>query len=94
MDTVYLVASGDSRASANVKCEPTQAEMERKLQVAITSLGGKVKRAHAFDPAKGHGFVDSQKMGIDVFRTIPENAPVIVAESVWQFSNSPDPMCP
>ncbi len=87
MDTVYLVASGDSRASANVKCEPTQAEMERKLQVAITSLGGKVKRAHAFDPAKGHGFVDSQKMGIDVFRTIPENAPVIVAESVWQFSN-------
>jgi len=87
MKTIYLVASGDSRLSANLKCEPTQAEMERKLTAAVASLGGTVKRAHLFDAAKGHGFIDSQKMGMEVFRSIPADAPVIVAESVWQYSH-------
>jgi len=32
-------------------------------------------------------FVDSQRYGIDVFRAIPQDAPVIVAEAVWQYSH-------
>src|SRR6202043_347043 len=45
-----------------------------------------VKRAHLFDETKGHGFIDSQKMGLQVFRSIPQDAPVVVAEAVWQYS--------
>ena len=36
---------------------------------------------------KQHGFIDSQKMGMEVFRKLDPNAPLIVAESVWQYSH-------
>jgi hypothetical protein len=87
METVYLVASGDLRVSANRNCEAAQALMERQLVEACRREGAKVKRAHPYDAAKGHGFIDSQKMGLEVFRSIPPNAPVIVAEAVWQYSH-------
>ena len=44
-------------------------------------------RAHPFDRAKKHGFIDSQKMGMEVFRTLDPEAPLIVAETVWQYSH-------
>ncbi len=87
MDTIYLVASGDLRLSANQNCEAAQAEMEKQLVAAIKREGGKVKRAHPYDPIKKHGFIDSQKYGLEVFRKIPTDAPVIVAEAVWQYSH-------
>jgi L-fucose isomerase, C-terminal domain len=86
MNTVYLVANGDLRLSANQKCEPAQAEMEKALVGAIQREGFNVKRAHTFDETKGHGFIDSQKMGLRVFRSIPQDAPLVVAEAVWQYS--------
>lgn len=61
--------------------------MEAKLQKAIAAEGWTVVRAHAFDPQKKHGFIDSQKMGMEVFRTLDPNAPLIVAEAVWQYSH-------
>lgn len=84
---VYLVASGDQRLSANRVCWPAQQEMESKLMAAFERLGARVVRAHHFDQAKGHGFIDSQRMGMDVFRRIPPEAPVVVALAVWQFSH-------
>ncbi|WP_093288741.1 fucose isomerase [Verrucomicrobium sp. GAS474] len=84
---VYLVANGDLRASANQKCEAAQAGLEASLVAAIEAEGHAVKRAHGFDKAKGHGFIDSQKYGMAVFRLIPKEAPVIVAEAVWQYSH-------
>jgi len=86
MNTVYLVANGDLRQSANQKCEDAQAAMERSLVEAIQREDLSVKRAHPFDETKGHGFIDSQKMGLLVFRSIPKDAPVVVAEAVWQYS--------
>ena len=86
MNTVYLVANGDLRLSANQKCEPAQAAMEKALVGAIQREGFKVKRAHPFDETKGHGFIDSQKMGLRVFRSIPPEAPLVVAEAVWQYT--------
>eukprot|EP01105_Mastigella_eilhardi_P024388 TRINITY_DN6355_c0_g1_i2.p1 TRINITY_DN6355_c0_g1~~TRINITY_DN6355_c0_g1_i2.p1 ORF type:complete len:528 (-),score=128.56 TRINITY_DN6355_c0_g1_i2:2180-3763(-) len=87
MATVYLVASGDSRPAANLNCWATQAAMEAALGRAFERLGAKVVRAHAYDAARGHGFIDSQRMGLDVFRTcVPKGAPVVVAESVWEYS--------
>jgi hypothetical protein len=87
METIYLVASGDLRLSANQKCEAAQAEMERQLVAAIEREGRNVKRAHQYDPTKKHGFIDSQKFGLDVFSQIPKDAPVIVAEAVWQYTH-------
>ena len=87
MKTVYLAASGDLRLSANQTCEPAQAAMEQKFMAACQREGVKVKRAHPYDPVKKHGFIDSQKMGLEVFRKIPRDAPVIVAEAVWQYTH-------
>lgn len=83
---VYLVANGDLRLSANQKCWPEQAKMEAVLTKALNAEGWKVIRAHAFDKAKGHGFIDSQKLGLEVFRQLDPEAPLIVAECVWQYS--------
>jgi hypothetical protein len=84
---IYLVANGDLRLSANQKCWSEQASMENLLTKAFATEGAKVVRAHLFDEAKGHGFIDSQKMGLEVFRKIPNDAPLIIAEAVWQYSH-------
>lgn len=85
--TVYLVANGDLRESANRQCEAAQQEMEAGLIAACKSLGYTVKRAHGYDKAKGHSFIDSQKYGREVFAGIPADAKLIVAEAVWQYSH-------
>lgn len=85
-DTVILIANGDLRLSANQMCWPAQAEAEAAVTRAIDGLGRAVARGHPFDLAKGHGFIDSQRHGIEVFRSIPEDAAVVVVEAVWQYS--------
>lgn len=84
---VWLVASGDLRISANQLCWPAQEEMESKLAQAASLHGITIRRAHAYDPEKAHGFIDSQRKGIEIFKGIPKNVPLIVAESVWQYSH-------
>ena len=54
---------------------------------AIRREGREVRRGHAYDPEKGHGFIDSQKRGMEVFRDIPPDAPLVVVEAVWQYSH-------
>ncbi|MFF3286712.1 fucose isomerase [Streptomyces sp. NPDC003023] len=85
--TVYTVASGDLRPRANITCWPTQEKLESDLAAALADLGHKVRRGHDFDPDKGHGFIDSQRAGIEVFKNIPRDAPLIVVEGVWQYSH-------
>ena len=36
---------------------------------------------------KQHGFIDRQKYGMEVFREHSPDAPLIVAEAVWQYSH-------
>ena len=85
--TVYLVASGDLRLSANQTCWPAQKKMEEELSAVVAGFGSELRPAHAFDSEKAHGFIDSQRYGMDVFRKIPAEARVIVAEAVWQYSH-------
>lgn len=87
METIYLVASGDLRLSANQNCWPAQEAMEKTVTAAVEHEGAKVQRAHPYDPVKKHGFLDSQKHGLEVFHSIPSTAPVIVAEAVWQYTH-------
>jgi len=85
-NSAVLVASGDLRLSANQTCWPAQAEMERKLVAAFEREGMRVVRGHPYDEQEEHGFISSQRMGIEVFRKIHPRQPVIVAEAVWQYS--------
>jgi hypothetical protein len=83
---IFLVASGDLRLSANQVCWPAQADMEQKICDAFATAGWVVKRAHPFNSSLKHGFIWNQRMGMDVFKAIPINAPLIVAVAVWQYS--------
>jgi hypothetical protein len=85
-DEVLLVANGDLRLSANQVCWAAQAGLENMLTEAFLSEGIKLRRAHPFDPALKHGFIYSQRMGMDVFAHIHSEAPIVVAEAVWQYS--------
>ena len=84
---VLLVASGDLRSAANQKCWPAQAAMERQLAGAVEAQGWRLIRAHPYKPKDKHGFIGSQKEGMEVFARIDPKTPIIVAESVWQYSH-------
>ncbi|XVU22763.1 fucose isomerase [Actinoplanes sp. CA-054009] len=86
-NTAYLIASGDLRPAANRAGWPIQEEMEAAVTAALGALGWSVRRAHSYDQEAGHGFISSQRMGLEVFKTIPPDAPLIVAEAVWQYSH-------
>src|SRR5262245_48338435 len=85
--TVYTVASGDLRPSANIKCWPVQQRLEADVTRAVESFGWTVVRGHPVDERAGHGFIDTQRKGLDVFAGIPPEAALIVVEAVWQYSH-------
>lgn len=87
LNQIVLVSSGDLRLSANQNCWAAQQQMEHNLAAAIEKFGWTVRRAHPYNSTKKHGFIDSQRMGMDVFHGIDPNQPLIVAESVWQYSH-------
>ena len=86
-DTVIVIASGDLRLSANRMCWPAQAQAEEAVMNAIRREGREVRRGHACDPVKQHGFIDSQKYGMEVFRGLAPDAPLVVVEAVWQYTH-------
>ena len=85
--TILLVANGDLRQSANEVCWPAQEAMEKALTETISTFGYKLVRAHPYKPGQRHGFIGSQKEGMEVFSTIDPETPIIVAEAVWQYSH-------
>jgi len=85
---IVLVASGDSRLAANQACWAAQAALEGVVTDTFTALGRKVVRGHPVDPIERHGFIKSQAHGIEIFRTIDPDAPLIVAEACWQYTSN------
>jgi hypothetical protein len=61
--------------------------MENRLAAALKAEGWRVRRGHPYDPRQKHGFISSQRMGMEVFKNIDPDAPLIVAEAVWQYSH-------
>lgn len=57
------------------------------LTKAIRAEGFQVVRAHPFKAKEKHGFIASQHEGLKVFQNIDPDAPLIVAEAVWQYSH-------
>ncbi|WP_404436402.1 fucose isomerase [Microbacterium aerolatum] len=85
--TAYLITSGDLRESANTGGWPTQVALEAGVTSVFEDLGWNVIRAFGVDPETGHGFISSQRMGLEVFKNIPTDAPLIVAIANWQYSH-------
>jgi hypothetical protein len=84
---IQLIANGDLRLSANQKCWPEQAKMEETLRQALAAEGYELVRAHTYKEDQQHGFIGSQKEGMEVFKNLDPRAPLIVAECVWQYSH-------
>ncbi len=84
---IYLIASGDLRLSANQNCWAAQRDMEQRLSAAVAGAGYEIVRAHSYKPEQKHGFIASQREGIEVFKTLDSTVPLIVAEAVWQYSH-------
>ena len=84
---ICLVASGDSRLPANRVCWPAQQRLEARSHAPSRELGLRVVRGHPVDPVDAHGFLDGQARGIEVFRHIDPDVPLVVAEAVWQYTS-------
>jgi hypothetical protein len=84
---VVLVASGDLREEANRTCWPAQQSLESDLGRSLAAVGWSLERGHAPAKSRGHGFIAGAREGLDVFASIDPDAPLIVAEAVWQYSN-------
>ncbi|WP_293697047.1 fucose isomerase [uncultured Agrococcus sp.] len=85
--TIYTVASGDLRLSANEAGWPMQQQFESRVEEVLGERGWSVQRAHDVNPATGHGFIDTQRRGIEVFKRVPKDAPVVIVDAVWQYSH-------
>jgi hypothetical protein len=86
-ELIYLIANGDLRLSANRNCWAAQQKAEQAIMDAIRGEGRRIERGHPYDPERQHGFIDSQKYGNEIFRKLPETAPLVVCEAVWQYSH-------
>ena len=86
-DEVLLITSGDLRLAANRACWTAQKEMEAKLTAAFAAQGFKLIRAHACNETEGHGFISSQRMGMDVFMNIHPETKLVFATAAWQYSH-------
>jgi len=84
---VVIVVNGDFRKSGNVTCSPVQQKFENKLtKVLAEKFNIKTSRAHPFKKDQGHGFIENQREGADVFMDIAPDAPIIVLLTSWQYS--------
>jgi hypothetical protein len=84
---VVLITSGDLRHSANLACWPAQREMERQVTEAFSREGVRVRRAFEIHPNTGHGFISSQRMGMDIFADIEPEANLVFATAAWQYTH-------
>jgi hypothetical protein len=57
------------------------------LTESFRAEGITLRRAHPYDAQLGHGFLYNQRLGMNVFENIHPDAPLVVAEAVWQYSS-------
>ncbi len=82
-----LVTSGDMRQSANQICWPAQEKLEAKLERVFSEEGVRLRRAFPYDAARKHGFIASQREGMDVFESIDPDVPLVFATAAWQYTH-------
>lgn len=84
---ILMITNADLREPANLTCWPVQQKFEQKLAEALQVQGYQMKRAHAINEVRGHGFISSQREGSDMFAAIDPDSPIIVLLTAWQYSH-------
>ena len=84
---VFLITSGDLRLAANQVCWPAQRDLEEKLTKVFRDLGIALHRAFSFNEQEQHGFISSQRMGMDIFASIPQESSLVFATAAWQYTH-------
>jgi hypothetical protein len=87
MKELILITSGDLRDSANRVCWAAQSALEQELTQRFVAEGVTVRRAFPVDPVKKHGFISSQRMGMDIFTGIDPEANIVFATAAWQYTH-------
>jgi hypothetical protein len=87
MKEAVLVTSGDLRESANRVCWPAQQALEERLAACFAKKGVTLRRAFPVDETRGHGFIVSQRMGMDIFAEIDPEANLVFATAAWQYTH-------
>jgi L-fucose isomerase-like protein len=87
MKEAVLITSGDLRESANKVCWAAQETLETKLTEGFLREGVKLRRGFPVDKKRGHGFISSQRMGMDIFSNIDPNANLVFATAAWQYTH-------
>ena len=85
--TAFLVTSGDSREPANVASWPTQVELERIITTEMERNGWEVRRAAPVADDAKHGFVSSQREGIERLQVGSAGGAGDRRDAVWQYSH-------
>jgi hypothetical protein len=84
---IFLVTSGDLRLAANQACWPAQRDLEERLTQVFADRGYSLVRAFPVNEAEGHGFISSQRMGMDIFVNIHPKAKLVFATAAWQYTH-------
>lgn len=85
---VVIVVNGDQRRTTNVTCAAVQQKFETKLKnVLADKYGITSTRAHPYKKDQGHGFIEGQREGMDIFTDIDPESPLIVLLTGWQYSH-------
>jgi len=87
MKEAVLITSGDLRESANQACWPAQEAFEKQLIESFARQGVQLRRAFPVSPSTGHGFISSQRMGMDILNTIDPDANLVFATAAWQYTH-------
>ena len=87
VEEVILIRSGDVRQHRNRTTWPAQQRLEAALTRAFAAAGVRLHPIIPFDERLGHGYVWRQRMGLDLFREIDPEAPLVVAIAAWQYSH-------
>ena len=87
MHEAVLITSGDLRESANLACWPAQKTFEDKLVERFAREGVQLRRAFPVNPVTGHGFISSQRMGMDILNMIDPDANLVFATAAWQYTH-------
>jgi L-fucose isomerase and related proteins len=86
-EEIILITSGDLRLTANQACWPAQKDLEDRLSAAFAAKGFNLRRAFPYNEREKHGFISSQRMGMDVFMDIPPEAKLVFATAAWQYTH-------
>jgi len=87
MKKVALVSNGDFRDSAGVECWPMQEKTLAAVESAFGELGAQTFRANPFKEEKGHGFINTQAEGCEVFAGLGTDTPVVIVLSSWVYAH-------